>query len=176
MTSEVTQTDVGTSGYPEGIWPEWVYPYSAGLVGGLLGGAAVSLVGVGYGLLTGHVWRPINVVGAVILRDMQGMSGSQLDHFSLLALLIGLIIHAVMSAGVGLCLAFVLPALPGRPLYWGLVIGPLLWVGALVAALPIINPVMVRYVDLLSFSVAMVAYGVILGWWIDRTPMIHLDH
>ena len=70
---------------------------------------------------------------------------------------------------------FILPALPGRPLFWGPVIGPLLWVGASVAALPIINPVMVANVELVSFTIANIAYGLVLGWWIDRTKMIHVE-
>ena len=71
--------------------------------------------------------------------------------------------------------SFLLPALPGRPLFWGPVIGPLLWVGASVAALPVINPVMSANLEIISFAIANVSYGLLLGWWIDRTPMVRVS-
>jgi hypothetical protein len=89
---------------------------------------------------------------------------------------VGTLIHLVLSVGLGEMFSFILPALPGRPLYWGPVIGPLLWIGAFVGALPIINPVMIANVEIVSFALANVLYGLILGWWIDRTPMIHMEH
>jgi hypothetical protein len=58
-------------------------------------------------------------------------------------------------------------------LFWGPVIGPLLWVGATVAVLPMLNPVMAASVEWISFGLGNVLYGLILGWWIDRTPLIH---
>lgn len=159
------------------IWPEWVYPYPAGILGGLLGGAAVALVGAAYGLISGiGLWAPVNLVAAVLLRDMQAQSMGTISQFNLPALMVGLIIHALMSVTLGVMFVFILPALPGRPLFWGPVIGPLLWVGAFVAALPIINPIMAANVEMVSFTIANLAYGLVLGWWIDRTPMIHMEH
>lgn len=159
--------------YP--IWPEWVYPYPAGIVGGLLGGMAVAAVGAGYGLVSGiGLWLPVNLVAAALLRDMQAQSLTEIAQFDLLALLVGLIIHAATSVALGLMFSFILPALPGRPLFWGPVIGPLLWVGASVAALPITNPVMAANVEVVSFAIANVMYGIVLGWWIDRTPMVRV--
>ena len=176
MATDIQPTDNQSNGREELIWPEWVYPYPAGIVGGLLGGIAVAIVGGAYGLVsrTG-LWLPINVVAAALLRDMQPMSAVQLAAFDIRALFIGLGIHLATSVGLGLMFTFILPALPGRPLYWGPVIGPLLWVGASVAALPIINPVMVANVELISFTIANIAYGLVLGWWIDRTKMIHVE-
>lgn len=159
--------------YP--IWPEWVYPYPAGIIGGLLGGLGVAIVGAGYGLLSGTgVWLPVNLVAAAALRSLQTQPLDQIARFDPLALAAGLAIHAATSVALGVMFSFILPALPGRPFYWGPVIGPLLWVGASVAALPIINPVMAGNVELISFAVANVMYGVLLGWWIDRTPMVQV--
>jgi hypothetical protein len=159
----------------EVIWPEWVYPYHAGIVGGLIGGAAVALVGMGYGLISGNTWLPVNVVAAVVLRDFQTDPREALSRFDLLALIIGTVAHLGMSVGLGVMFSFILPALPGRPLYWGPVIGPLLWIGAFVGALPIINPVMAENIEIISFALANIFYGLALGWWIDRTPMIHVE-
>ena len=159
----------------EQVWPEWVYPYSAGIVGGLLGGAAVALVGLIYGLISGNTWLPVNAVAATLLRDFQNKSPQELSQFNATALVAGLAIHVVMSIGLGQLFSFILPGLPGRPLYWGPVIGPLLWVGATIAVLPILNPVMAANVEWVSFGLANVLYGLILGWWIDRTPLIHVE-
>ncbi len=176
MSTAMTDQTLATEDARELIWPEWVYPYPAGAVGGFLGGVAVAVVGGGYGLISGiGPWLPVNVVAATLMRGMQEYSPEALRQFDLLALIVGLLIHMAMSVGLGVMFSFILPALPGRPLYWGPVIGPLLWVGASVAALPILNPVMAREVEWVSFAIANVAYGVVLGWWIDRTPMIHQD-
>ena len=157
------------------VYPEWVYPYKAGIFGGLLGGLAVSVVGLGYGVYSGNVWLPVNLVAAVLIRRYQGESVAVISEFDPLALLIGVGIHAVMSITLGLMFTFILPALPGRPLYWAPVIGPLLWVGAYMAALPLINPVMVDNLEVISFTIANIAYGILLGWWIDRTPMVRVQ-
>ncbi len=157
------------------VYPEWVYPYSAGILGGLIGGLGVAVIGLGYGIYSGNVWLPVNVVAAAALRNLQSRSETALADFDPSALIVGLLIHAAMSVALGLMFAFILPALPGRPLYWGPVIGPLLWVGAYVAALPLLNPVMVRNLEITSFTVAMIMYGILLGWWIDRTPMVKVD-
>ena len=157
------------------VYPEWVYPYSAGILGGLIGGLGVAVVGLGYGIYSGNVWLPVNVVAATILRNLQSQSADALGQFVPSALIAGLLIHALTSISLGLMFAFILPALPGRPLYWGPVIGPLLWVGAYVAALPLLNPVMVQNLEIISFTIANILFGVLLGWWIDRTPMVHVD-
>jgi hypothetical protein len=157
------------------IWPEWVYPYPAGVIGGLIGGLGVSIVGVGYGLISGAgIWLPVNLVAAVLLRGMQAQPLAELGRFDPLALAVGLALHAGVSIAVGLMFTFLLPALPGRPLYWGPVIGPLLWVGASIAVLPVFNPVMAANLELTSFALANVLYGLLLGWWIDRTPMVRV--
>ena len=157
------------------VYPEWVYPYSAGILGGLIGGLGVAVVGLGYGVYSGNVWLPVNVVAAAVLRNLQGQSPDVLGRFDPAAIIVGLLIHVMMSITLGLMFAFILPALPGRPLYWGPVIGPLLWVGAYVAALPLLNPVMVRNLEIISFTLANIMFGILLGWWIDRTPMVHVD-
>ena len=177
MSSQVSDpAPAGTIAHEhEYVWPEWVYPYPAGVGGGLLGGAAIALVGLTYGLISATgPWLPINLVAATVLRDLQARSLADLQQFNLLALLVGLMIHVLMSIALGEMFSFILPALPGRPLFWGPVIGPLLWIGASVAAVPILNPIMAANVEPVSFTLANLLYGLVLGWWIDRTPMIHV--
>jgi hypothetical protein len=175
MSTEPSASEDPIQVVAEQVWPEWVYPYSAGIAGGLLGGAAVAAVGLVYGLVSGDTWLPVNTVAATVLRNMQQLTAEQLSQFDLAALVVGAGLHVVISIGLGLVFSFILPALPGRPLFWGPVIGPLLWVGATVAALPILNPVMAANVEWISFGLANVLYGLILGWWIDRTPLIRVE-
>ncbi len=55
--------------------PEWVYPYRAGVVGGALGGLAMVVVALAYGIWSGRgIWLPVNLIGATIVRDMQSAS------------------------------------------------------------------------------------------------------
>ena len=136
----------------------------------------VALVGAGYGLISGvGIWLPVNLVAAAVLRQLQLQSLGEIARFNSLALGTGLILHAGISIALGAMFSFLLPARPGRPLFWGPVIGPLLWVGASVAALPVINPVMSANLEIVSFAIANGLYGLLLGWWIDRTPMVRVS-
>src|SRR6185436_16222779 len=84
-------------------WPQWAYPYRAGIIGGLLGGIAIAAAGVLYGLISGiGPWLPINLVAATVLRDMQSQSMEVLKQFNLTALIVGAVIHLLMSIGLGL--------------------------------------------------------------------------
>ena len=153
--------------------PAEVYPYSAGVFGGLVGGVGMIPFGLAYGLLSGHgIWYPVNIIAATIIRTWQQASPAELAQFSVPGLVFGLLIHLAMSMALGLTLGVLLPGLPGTPLLWAFVIGPILWVGAVFAGLPLFNPVMARLVDWPSFALANIAYSLILGIWIARTPKI----
>src|SRR5512141_943937 len=103
--------------------PALVYPYSAGLFGGLLGGLAMIPVALAYGLLSGDgVWYPVNLIAATLVRSWQGASAAQLEQFSLTGLILGLLIHLVMSIGLGLAFAVLLPTFPGTPIVWAFIV------------------------------------------------------
>ncbi len=156
--------------------PEMVYPYSAGIYGGLLGGLGMLPFAIAYGLMSGNgVWYPVNLIAATILRDWQSASPVQLAEFSIAGLIVGLALHIVMSTILGLSFAVILPTLPGSPVFWAIVVGPILWVGAVFAGLPLLNPVMARLVDLPSFALANLSYGLILGITVARTPKIRAE-
>ncbi|RPJ42773.1 MAG: hypothetical protein EHM21_12365 [Chloroflexi bacterium] len=153
--------------------PAMIYPYSSGLAGGLLGGLAMIPVAVAYGLLSGTgIWYPVNLIAATVFRSWQQASPEQLAQFSLAGLLVGLLIHLAMSLTLGFIFAVMLPALPRNPIFWALVVGPVLWAGAIFDWLPLFNPVMARNVDLLSFGIANITYSLVLGWWVIRTPKV----
>ncbi len=155
--------------------PALVYPYRAGFVGGALGGAAMVVVAGLYGVLSPHgLWLPVNLIGATLVRHLQEASLQELSQFNGEALMAGLALHAVLSLSLGFIFALLLPTFPGHPLLWALTVGPLLWSIASLLTLPVLNPVMARYVDRASFFLAHLVYGLILGWWVARTPKIHV--
>ena len=155
--------------------PATVYPYRAGLIGGAFGGMAMVVVASVYGLINGSVWLPVNLIGAALIRDLQGASLETLSQFNFAALIAGLALHAALSVGLGLVFALLLPTMPGPPIVWSLTVGPLLWALASLITLPIVDPVMDQYVDKPSFFVAHLAYGLVLGWWVSRTPKIRVE-
>ena len=153
--------------------PAMVYPYSAGLVGGAFGGLAMVVVALIYGVLSGHgVWLEVNLVGATLVRDLQGASLETLSQFNAAALVAGLLLHSTLSVGVGFLFVVLLPTLPGPPIIWTLTVGSLLWVLASLLILPVLNPTMVEYVDVPSFLAAHLVYGIVLGVWISHTPKV----
>src|SRR3990172_3087850 len=108
MPTTATDQTLATESARELIWPEWVYPYTAGAVGGFLGGVAVAIVGAGYGLSSGiGPWLPVNVVAATLMRGMQEYSPEVLRQFDPLALVAGLLIHMTMAVGLGVMFSFI---------------------------------------------------------------------
>ena len=153
--------------------PSHVYPLRAGAIGGALGGVAMALTAVIYGALwRGSPWLPINVVAATFLRDLQSASPEQLAAFNANALILGALMHVALSLGLGVLFVLLLPTLPGTPVFWAITIGPLLWVVATVITLPLINPLGERIIDWPSFIVAHLAYGLVLGFHVVRTPKV----
>lgn len=174
MAIRLSPLSVMNNGEEVGVgWPAERYAYSAGAVGGLLGSAAMVVVALVYGVMSGAgVWFPVNLIGATIVPSLQAAAPTQLAQFHLAALLAGLSFHVTLSVLLGLLYAILLPTLPGRPEMWAVLVGPLLWFAAMFTILPVINPVMQQYVHVGSFAVAHVAYSLILGWWIARSPKL----
>jgi hypothetical protein len=154
--------------------PAWVYPYRLGLSGGALGGVAMIVVALIYGWQHSSIWLPVNLIGATIVRDLQSASPAELSNFNLAAFTAGLALHLIMSVGLGLLFALILPTFPGPVIIWSLTIGPALWVLASLLILPTLNPVMNQYVDRPSFFAAHFAYGLVLGLWFKRAHKVHV--
>ncbi len=153
--------------------PSHVYPLRAGVIGGALGGAVMALIAMIYGALwLGSPWLPINVVAATVLRDLQAASPAELAQFNANALIVGGILHALLSIGLGTLFALLLPTMPGSPIIWALTVGPLLWIIATVITLPLVNPLGARVIDWPSFIVAHLAYGLVMGLYVAHTPKV----
>ena len=157
-------------------YPTHAYPYSAGLVGGALAGATMVLPAILYGLASGYgIWYPVNLVAATLMREMQGMNPQQLSAFNPSALVVGLVLHLTVAAAIGLLFAILLPTLPGPPVVWALIVGPLLWFAATLIVLPQINPVMSQYLHWPSFAAANIVYGLFMGFWVAETPRVEAE-
>lgn len=153
-------------------YPQQVYPLTAGIVGGLLGGAVMVVPALAYGLLSGKgLWYPVNLVAGAAL-DLQGATTQQLGQFHPVWFGTALFIHILVSLSLGLLFVLLLPTLPGPPVFWAIVVGPLLWLGATAVLLPVINPAMSQRLDWLSFMIANVAYSLVMGLWVGLTPRV----
>src|SRR5262249_29950162 len=109
-----------------------VPPISAGVQGGIVGGIAMAVVALFYGVLVqGSLWYPVNLLSAVAMPGMAQADLAQLRAFSGTALIVGILAHGVISVLVGLLYVVILPMLPRRHMLWGGLIGPLLWTGLL---------------------------------------------
>ena len=153
--------------------PATIHPYSAGVWGGLAGGAAMAVLAMLYGLIAyGSVWYPINLLAAVTMPAMAQADQSQLVAFNGAALVLASVAHLVISVFVGLVYAAMLPTFPRRTELWGGVVAPLVWTGVLWASLDLINPTLNARIDWGWFIASQIAFGVACGWVIARTERI----
>jgi hypothetical protein len=165
---EVRHLQVGEQSHRARL-PLEVYPYSAGIRGGLVGGAAMALLAVLYGLI-GHksIWYPINLLAAGGSATLSARSYQQLLAFSGNGLVLASIIHVAASVLVGLLYSVLLPIFPRRPILVGGIIAPLLWSGLLYSAQDVINPALNARIDWPWFMAFQFVFGVVAGLVVAR--------
>ena len=168
----VARLRLGEGGHRVRI-PAEIHPYSAGIKGGIVGGIAMAIVAVAYGIIAhGSPWYPINLLAAAALPMPPHISLEELKAFHGLALVVALISHAVLSLLVGLLYAAMLPMLPRHPAFWGGLMTPLMWTGLIWAFLDVINPTLHQHIDWRWFIASQVAFGMIGGFVIARSERI----
>ena len=168
----VGRLELGEGGHRMRI-PVEVQPISAGVKGGIVGGAAMALVALAYGAVLQHsLWYPVNLLSAVAMPEMAQASLAELRAFSMSALIIGIVAHGVISVLAGLLYAVILPTLPGRHVLWGGLVAPLLWTGGLWAVLGVINPTLNARVDWTWFVVSQIAFGLAAGYVVSRAQPV----
>jgi hypothetical protein len=165
---EVRHLQIGEQGHRARL-PLEVYPYSAGILGGLVGGAAMAVLAILYGLM-GHrsIWYPINLLAAAGSAKLSAMSYEQLLAFSGTGLVLASVIHIAASALVGLLYSVLLPIFPRRPILVGGIIAPLLWSGLLYSTQNIINPTLNARIDWPWFMAFQFVFGVVAGLVVAR--------
>ena len=167
-STAVERSSIGEGAHRTRV-PVEIQPYSAGIRGGIVGGIAMAVLALAYGLIAQRsLWYPINLLSAVAMPALAHASLAELRAFSLLALVIGTIVHGLTSVLVGLLYAVILPMLPRRHMLWGGVVAPLLWTGLLWAVLGIVDPTLAARVDWPWFVVSQIAFGVAAGFVVAR--------
>jgi hypothetical protein len=163
---------VGEAGHRVRV-PVEVQPYSAGVKGGIVGGVAMAVVALIYGLLAqGSLWYPINLLAGMAIPGMEDLSAAQLRAFNPSALIIGTLAHGVISVLAGLLYAVILPMLPRRHMLWGGLVAPLLWTGLIWAVLGVVNPVLNARIDWGWFIASQIAFGLAAGFVVSRAQPI----
>jgi hypothetical protein len=153
--------------------PVEVQPVSAGIRGGIVGGAAMAVVAVLYGLIFQHSpWYPINLLSAAAMPSMAQADLATLRAFSAAALAVGIVAHGVISMLAGLLYAVILPMLPGRHMLWGGLVAPLLWTGFLWGVLGVINPALNARVDWGWFIASQIAFGLATGYVVSKAQPV----
>jgi hypothetical protein len=149
---------------PRALLPLETYPVSAGIKGGLVGGAAMALLACLYGLLKqGSIWYPINLLSAAVYSQSLNFGSESLRAFHWSSFLLAFVIHLVTSTLVGLLYGAILPMFPRRPILLGGLVAPILWTGLLYGILGIVDPLLNQLIDWRWFIASQFGYGIVAG-------------
>lgn len=163
QTARVKRLEAGMPGYRLRL-PEKVHPISAGVKGGLVGGAVMPLPALAYGILSGHgLWYPVNLLAGMAMPGVGAMSVAELEQFDATLLVFAAVVHVVVSLIVGLIYGVLMPTLPPlpKPLAWGGVLMPLLWTGVSFGALGLLNTAAFAGVNWPWFIVSQFVFGIV---------------
>jgi len=165
---KVRHLEIGEYGHRARL-PLKIYPYSAGIRGGLVGGVAMAVLAILYGLI-GHksIWYPVNLLAASGSARISAMSYDQLLAFDGVGLVLALLIHGAGSALIGLLYGVALPMFPRRPILLGGILAPLFWSGILYAGLGIMNPALQARIHWGWFIASQFAFGLVAGFVVAR--------
>ena len=160
------------------ILPLQIYPYSAGIKGGIAGGIVMAALAVLHGVaLHGSPWYTVNILAATAMANVANADTATLSSFIPEAFLLALVIHASASILVGLLYGVMLPMFPRYPALWAAIVAPLLWTGLLWASLSVINPVLDARIEWHWFILCQIAFGAVAGFVVNLTEQVHtLQH
>ena len=147
---------------------------SAGVAGGLVGGAAMAVPAVLWAAASGRgFWYPINLLAGMILPDAGNLD---LARFHADWFLMACAVHAVLSSAFGVLFALVASQLPHMPapVAWGGLVLPLLWTGISYGLMGVVNPVLQERVDWAWFIVSQFVFGVVAAGVVLRSEMVHI--
>jgi hypothetical protein len=160
---------------PRALLPLETYPVSAGIKGGLAGGAAMAVLACLYGFLKqGSVWYPINLLAAAVYSQSLTFGSTSLNAFHGGSFLLALGIHLITSLLVGLLYGAILPMFPRRPILLGGLIAPILWTGLLYSILGLIDPLLNRLIDWPWFIASQFGFGIVAGLVVVRQERVRV--
>jgi hypothetical protein len=153
--------------------PLETYPVSAGMKGGLAGGAAMAVLACAYGVLkAGSIWYPINLLAATVYAESLKLGPTQLNSFHGDSFAIALVLHGIGSIFVGLLYGAMLPMFARRPIVLGSLIGPVLWSGLLYSIMQLLNPLLASHINWFWFIASQIAFGVVAGVVVMRQQRV----
>lgn len=153
--------------------PIETYPISAGIKGGLAGGAAMAVLACAYGLLqVGSIWYPINLLAATVYAESLKLGPTQLNSFHADSFTIALVLHGIGSILVGLLYGAMLPMFVRRPIVLGGLIAPLLWSGLLYSIMQLLNPLLGNRINWIWFIASQIAFGAVAGLVVVRQERV----
>ena len=170
--AKVEYLRLGEAGHRVRI-PVEVHPYTAGLIGGMVGGVAMAVVAMAYGLLFhGSAWYPVNLLSAAAMPAMARADAETLRACVPSSVLGAVLAPGVLSVLVGLLYGAILPMLPRRPILWGGIVIPLLMSSVVWASLGVVNPTLNARIDWVWFVASQIAFGLATGFVVARTQPI----
>jgi hypothetical protein len=160
------------------VLPLEIYPYSAGIKGGIAGGVAMAVLAGLQGIIFhGSPWYTINILAATAMANLSNADTATLCSFIPEAFVVALIIHASASILVGLLYGVMLPMFPRYPALWAAIVAPLLWTGLLWSSLRVINPLLDARIEWRWFILCQIAFGAVAGFVVNQTERVHtLQH
>jgi len=154
--------------------PVEVHPYSAGLLGGAVGGVGMAFIACLYGLVTyGSIWYPVNLLAAAALPSLADAGPAVLAAFHPAGFVVALISHGLISLLVGLLYAAILPMMPSRfTAFWGSFLAPVMWTALIASTLRLVNPALNTRIDWGWFIASQIAYGLITGYVVAHSKTV----
>lgn len=154
--------------------PVEVHPYTAGLLGGIVGGVGMAIIACLYGLIAqGSLWYPINLLAAAALPSLANAGVPELKLFHFSGFVVALISHGAISLLVGLLYAAILPMMPSRfTAFWGSFFAPVLWTALVASTLKLINPALNSRIAWGWFIASQVAFGLITGYVVAHSKTV----
>lgn len=163
---------VGEQGHRARL-PLEIYPYSAGIKGGIAGGIVMAVLAMVHGtVLHGSPWYTINLLAAAAMPSLASASSATLASFNLHAFMVAVLVHAFVSLLVGLLYGVLLPMLPSNPILLAGIVAPLLWTGLLWSTLNVIDPLLDARLDWGWFVVCQIGFGVTAGIVVGRSEKV----
>jgi len=172
-TRRVAHLQAGAEGHRVYI-PITVHPYSAGLLGGALGGVGMAIIACLYGLIAqGSLWYPVNLLAAAALPALAEAGPAELKAFHMSGFALALLIHGIISLLVGLLYAAILPMMPSRfTAFWGSFLAPVLWTALVASTLHLTNPALNAKIAWGWFIASQVAFGLITGFIVAHSKEV----
>lgn len=139
------------------------YSSRDGAIGGIAGGVLMGMFSmVAFPLLgIGGFWQPMNLIAAVFNQEWGTVTG-----FRMLPVVLGMMIHLMMSAALGALFAWAAARRPGKLLLKAIAAALVIWILSDFLVLPFLDPILTRVFPEWLFALVHVMFGLGLGGYL----------